>query len=383
MAVLFSAAVLASPSAALGVPALASPSSERFCRHFKPVSAAANVPGPEVPRADILPPATRSWRSGRAISARRAFVGLEGPSWSARHSSRELPSPASAAFVGSHSAGEGKPAPPAPPAGEREEGGEFGTVYLVGAGPGDAGLMTLKGKALLEAADCVLTDHLVSPDILAMANPDAEVVHVGKQRDHHTVPQQDLNWLLVEKARQHRRVVRLKGGDPFVFGRGAEEMAVLVEAGVPCEVVPGVTAGIAAPAYAGIPVTHREAASSVTFVTGHEVVDKRRRAVDWAAIARGSETIVIYMGMHNLAEIVAQLAGGGGLAAETPVAVIRWGTWARQEELVADLGSVVARVQEAGFGAPAIAVIGAVVALRPSLTQTRATALPAPPAVLP
>ena len=236
----------------------------------------------------------------------------------------------------------------------------LGKVYLVGAGPGDPGLLTLKGKVLLECADVVVYDALVSPQILAMINPHAEKIHAGKRRGRHSLLQEQTTQLLIEQAHRHAIVVRLKGGDPFVFGRGGEEMEDLVEAGVPVEVVPGVTSGIAAPAYAGIPLTHRNYSSSVTFVTGHEVVGKYRPVVNWEAIAHGSETIVIYMGVHNLPNIVKQLTAAGK-ASETPVALIRWGTRPEQEELIGTLGTIVEQVEATGFEAPAIAVIGAVV----------------------
>lgn len=237
-----------------------------------------------------------------------------------------------------------------------------GKVYLVGSGPGDPGLMTLKGKALLEGADVVVYDALVSAPILAMINPNAERINAGKRRGQHSLIQCETTQLLIEKAQSHAVVVRLKGGDPFVFGRGGEEMQDLVNAGVAVEVVPGITAGIAAPAYAGIPLTHRDYSSSVTFVTGHEAAGKYRPAVNWQAIAQGSETIVIYMGIHNLGHIVAELHAGG-LSAETPVALVRWGTRPEQNELTGTLGTIVRQVEDTGFRAPAIAVIGAVTEL--------------------
>ena len=187
----------------------------------------------------------------------------------------------------------------------------MGKVYLVGAGPGDPGLLTLKGKALLEHADAVVYDALVSPPILAMINPQAEQIDGGKRRGRHTKAQAETTALLIELAQRHAVVVRLKGGDPFVFGRGGEEMADLVAAGIEVEVVPGITAGIAAPAYAHIPITHREYSSSVTFVTGHESAGKYRPEINWTAIAQGSETIVIYMGVHNLPNIILQLLAAG------------------------------------------------------------------------
>ncbi|BAZ22398.1 uroporphyrin-III C-methyltransferase [Kalymmatonema gypsitolerans NIES-4073] len=236
----------------------------------------------------------------------------------------------------------------------------LGKVYLVGAGPGDPGLMTLKGKGLLECADVVIYDALVSPAIVAMINPEAEKIDAGKRRGRHSMIQDETTQLLIAKAQDNAIVVRLKGGDPFIFGRGGEEMEELVEAGIPVEVVPGITSGIAAPAYAGIPLTHRLYSSSVTFVTGHEAAGKYRPAVNWNAIAHGSETIVIYMGIHNLPYIVEELTKAG-LGLETPIALVRWGTRPDQEELIGKLGTIVEQVETTGFGAPAIVVIGAVV----------------------
>ncbi|MEM6835261.1 MAG: uroporphyrinogen-III C-methyltransferase [Cyanobacteria bacterium P01_C01_bin.120] len=241
-----------------------------------------------------------------------------------------------------------------------------GKVFLVGAGPGDPGLFTLKGKALLDVADVVVYDALVSPPILAMINPQAKMLPAGKRRGYHSLSQADINQLLIDQARQHQTVVRLKGGDPFVFGRGGEEMLDLIAAGIPVEVVPGITAGVAVPAYAGIPVTHRQFSSSVTFVTGHEAVGKYRPQVNWQAIAQGAETIVVYMGIHNLPNIVKSLTGAG-LGADTPIALIRWGTRPEQSELVATLATIEDEMRVTGFAAPAIAIIGNVVALRETL----------------
>jgi uroporphyrin-III C-methyltransferase len=182
--------------------------------------------------------------------------------------------------------------------------------------------------------------------------------------------QEDTTQLLIEKARDNAVVVRLKGGDPFIFGRGGEEMEDLVAAGVSVEVVPGITSGIAAPAYAGIPLTHRDYSSSVTFVTGHEAAGKYRPKVNWAAVAQGSETIAIYMGVHNLPYIIEQLCEAG-LSADTPVALVRWGTRPEQEELIGTLATIVAQVETTGFSAPAIAVIGKVVNLHGVLAGCR------------
>lgn len=238
-----------------------------------------------------------------------------------------------------------------------------GKVYLVGAGPGDAGLFTLKGKALLECADVVVYDALVSPAILAMINPQAEQINAGKRRGLHSMLQSEITELLVEKAKTAAIVVRLKGGDPFVFGRGGEEMESLIHAGVGVEVVPGITAGIAAPAYAGIPLTHRDYSSSVTFVTGHEGAGKYRPVINWTAIAQGAETIVVYMGVHNLPFIIGELVAAG-LSPQTPIALVRWGTRPEQTELVGTLATIVQQVEVTQFEAPAIGVIGEVVQLR-------------------
>jgi uroporphyrin-III C-methyltransferase len=243
-------------------------------------------------------------------------------------------------------------------------------VYLVGAGPGDPGLMTLKGKGLLECADVVIYDALVSPAILAMINPNAEKINAGKRMGRHSLLQSETTQLLIDKAHDNAIVVRLKGGDPFIFGRGGEEMEELLKAGISTEVVPGITSGIAAPAYAGIPLTHRLYSSSVTFVTGHEAAGKYQPAVNWNAIAQGSETIVIYMGIHNLPYIVQQLHSAG-LSLETPIALVRWGTRPEQEELIGKLATIVSQVEKTKFTAPAIAVIGAVVNMHSILSDCR------------
>ncbi|PSB28139.1 uroporphyrinogen-III C-methyltransferase [Stenomitos frigidus] len=246
----------------------------------------------------------------------------------------------------------------------------IGKVYLVGAGPGDPGLITLKGKTLLECADVVVYDALVSMPVLAMINPQAEQINAGKRRGMHSLKQEEITPLLIEKAQTAAIVVRLKGGDPFMFGRGGEEMEDLVKAGIAVEVVPGITSGIAATAYAGIPLTHRAYSSSVTFVTGHEGAGKYRPAVNWQAIAHGSETIVVYMGIHNLPYITEQLQLAG-LSTQTPVALVRWGTRPEQAELIGTLATIMQQVESAHFEAPAIAVIGSVVNLHEILAGCR------------
>ena len=235
-----------------------------------------------------------------------------------------------------------------------------GTVYLVGAGPGDPDLLTVKAQRLLSQCDALVYDSLVPREVLALVPETAEQHFVGKRRGHHSVPQPSTNAVLVQLAARHRCVVRLKGGDPFLFGRGGEEAAHLERHGVPVEVVPGVTAGIAAPAYLGIPVTHRRAGSSVTFVTGHEEIDKGRPSVDWRGLARSSDGLVIYMGLHNLPHICEELMAGGR-APSTPAAAVQQGTVQGQRAVIADLQGLAAAVREAGLASPAIVVIGEVV----------------------
>lgn len=245
-----------------------------------------------------------------------------------------------------------------------------GKVYLVGAGPGDPGLLTIKGKSLLEFADVVVYDALVSEPILMMINLQAERINAGKRRGRHSMLQAETTNLLIEKAQTNAVVVRLKGGDPFVFGRGGEEMTDLVAAGVAVEVVPGITAGIAAPAYGDIPLTHRNYSSAVTFVTGHEAAGKYQPQVNWQAIANSNSTIVIYMGVQNLPHIVSELIKAG-LSEQTPISLIRWGTRPAQEQLTGNLVTIAAQMERANFSAPAIAVVGKVVQLQSILAGCR------------
>jgi len=242
-----------------------------------------------------------------------------------------------------------------------------GTVYLVGAGPGDPGLLTLRAAELIARADVILHDRLIPAEALAGAGPGAELVYVGKQGGGEQVAQDETQRLLLEHARAGRTVVRLKGGDPFVFGRGGEEALLCREAGIPFEVVPGITAGIAAPAYAGIPVTQRELASGVAFVTGHEDPAKPESALDWPALAAFPGTLVFYMGVRALPRIAEQLMDGGRPASE-PVAVIERGTLPGQRTLLATLSDVAERASAEGIRAPAITLVGPVAGLGEQLT---------------
>ena len=240
---------------------------------------------------------------------------------------------------------------------------EPGRVYLVGAGPGDPGLMTVRGLAVLRRARVVVYDRLVNPALLDEAPAHALRIFAGKHAGAHCLPQARINALLIEHAREGGIVVRLTGGDPVVFGRGGEEARALGAAGVPFEVVPGVSAAVAVPAYAGIPVTHRGLGSSFAVVTGHEDPDKGAEAVDWARLATAVDTLVVLMGLRSLPRIVATLVAHGR-APDTPVALIRWGTTDAQETVVGTLGDIVARAERAGLAPPVLAVIGPVVGLR-------------------
>lgn len=240
---------------------------------------------------------------------------------------------------------------------------DYGTVYLVGSGPGDPGLVTVKGLRLIEAADAVVYDRLAPESLLAHAREDAEFVYVGKRPGDHSMSQEEINATLVRLGQEGKNVVRLKGGDPYIFGRGSEEALELLRAGVPFEVVPGVTSGVAAPAYAGIPVTHRGVSTSVAFVTGHEDPTKGRTDVDWKTVAKGADTLVLYMGVGRLKEISRQIVAAGR-PPETPVAVVRWGTLPEQRTVTGTLADIARKVEEAKLGPPAITVVGGVAALR-------------------
>jgi uroporphyrin-III C-methyltransferase len=247
-----------------------------------------------------------------------------------------------------------------------QEQSSRGRVYLVGAGPGDPELITLKGLRCLRVADVVVYDRLISPYLLDEAPSQAERVFAGKEPGCHSMKQEVINALLIKYARQGRLVVRLKGGDPFVFGRGGEEALALAHAGILFEVVPGVSSAIAVPAYAGIPVTHRNHASSVTFVTGHEQRTHTSSAVNWEALAKVGGTLVIMMGVEALAHITQQLLAGG-LSPDTAAAVIQQGTVPQQRVITGTLVNIAERARIASVKSPAIIVIGTVVTLSSAL----------------
>ena len=248
------------------------------------------------------------------------------------------------------------------------------TVFLVGAGPGDPGLLTVRARELIACADVILFDRLIPPGALDGARAGAELVDVGKQGGGPQVPQAETDALLVDYGRRFECVVRLKGGDPFVFGRGGEEALVLREAGIPFEVVPGVTAGVAAPAYAGIPVTHRDLASGVAFVTGHEDPSKPETALDWPALAAFPGTLVFYMGVRALPRIAEQLVAGGR-SPDEPVAVVERGTLPGQRVVLGTLADVAERAAAEGIRAPAITLVGPVAALRERIAWLEARPL--------
>lgn len=238
-----------------------------------------------------------------------------------------------------------------------------GLVYLVGAGPGDPKLITLRGLECLKKADVVVYDRLSSPRLLSYAKPGAELIYAGKSPVRHTLKQEEINQVLVEKALEGKIVTRLKGGDPFVFGRGGEEAEALLAQDILFEIVPGITSGIAVPAYAGIPVTHREFNSTLAFITGNEDPSKGDTSIEWDKVATGCGTIVFYMGMANLPYIVEKLMANGR-SANTPVGIIRWGTRPEQQTVTGTLADIVEKAKAAKMGHPAIIVVGGVVALR-------------------
>ncbi len=241
-----------------------------------------------------------------------------------------------------------------------------GIVYLVGAGPGDPELLTLKAHRLLREADAIVYDQLVAPEILTFARTDAERVFVGKKGGGFCSPQRDIEGKLIRLALAGKKVIRLKGGDPFIFGRGGEEAEALVAAGIAFEIVPGVTSALAAAAYAGIPLTHRAHSSAVVFLTGHEDPNKPDSSIHWEDYGKIGATLCVYMGMKNLETITRRLQAGG-LAPETPAAVIQSATTGNHRQLISTVERIALEAEHAGFGAPAIIVIGAVAALSDKL----------------
>jgi uroporphyrinogen III methyltransferase/synthase len=241
-----------------------------------------------------------------------------------------------------------------------------GICFLVGSGPGDPGLLTIKGKACIEAADVLVYDYLCNPELLRHAKPGTQRIYVGKKARDHAMKQEDINALIVKLTQEGKTVTRLKGGDPVLFGRGAEEAQELAEAGVRFEIVPGITSAIAGPAYAGIPVTHRSHASQLTIFTGHEDPTKAETSLDYAKLAQAEGTKVFLMGVERMGEITGELIKHGAKP-DTPMALVRWATHGRQQTLVATLGTMAQRVKETGFKAPAVAVVGEVVTERASI----------------
>ena len=236
-------------------------------------------------------------------------------------------------------------------------------VYLVGAGPGDPGLITVKGRECIENADVVIYDYLAAPALLKYARNSAELIYVGKKGGDHTLSQEGINALLVKKAQEMKTVTRLKGGDPFIFGRGGEEAEALIAHGIEFEVVPGVTSAVAAPAYAGIPLTHRKHTATIAFITGHEDPTKAASNIHWPSLAKGIGTLVFFMGIKNLADIVAKLTQHGK-PSDTPVAIVRWGTTPQQQTICGTLNTIVDVAQQNGIKPPALIVVGSVVNLR-------------------
>ena len=244
-----------------------------------------------------------------------------------------------------------------------------GKVMLVGSGPGDPGLLTIKARESIEKADVLIYDYLANPEFLKCARESTEIYYVGKKGGDHTLPQDEINELILYKAEEGKCVVRLKGGDPYIFGRGGEEAEELANRGIDFEVVPGVTAGSAAAAYAGIPLTHRGFTSTLAFITGHEDSAKVESGIAWDKIATGAGTLVFYMGVKNLPNIVENLIKNGR-PPDTPAAVIRWGTTFRQKTVAGTLSTIVELVQEAGIMPPAITVVGEVISLKEKLSGT-------------
>ena len=235
-----------------------------------------------------------------------------------------------------------------------------GIVYLVGAGPGDPELLTLKALRLIKSCDALVHDALISKEILKETNNNAEIFNVGKRAGLCSVPQADTNSLIYKLAKEGKNVVRLKGGDPFVFSRGGEEVSFLENEGISVEIVPGITSGIAAPTYFGIPLTHREAGSSITFVTGHEHIHKDKKNVNWRLLAKSTDGLVIYMGIRNIEFIVKELIAGG-LDKNMKCAVIQEATLSNQKCFISELKDLTANIREQSFSSPSIIVIGKIV----------------------
>lgn len=247
-------------------------------------------------------------------------------------------------------------------AGDEIENGVSGRVYLLGAGPGDPELMTLKGRRLLGECDALVYDYLVDERLREWVREDCEQYYVGKRSGFHSMEQEKIGELLVELSRRGLKVVRLKGGDPFIFGRGGEEAALLKCHGIGYEVVPAVTAALGCAAYSGIPLTYRKLSSAVTFISGHECAEEGACEVDWASHARSGATLVLYMSMGRLGDIAGRLMEGG-LCGATPVAVVEWGTTARQRRLIGSLSTIAEQVCLANMGPPSVVIIGQVVDL--------------------
>ncbi len=239
-------------------------------------------------------------------------------------------------------------------------------VYLIGAGPGDPGLLTIKGRDVLSEADVIVYDYLANSEFLSYAKPGAEIIYVGKKGGDHTLSQEGINKLIVDKAKEGKTVARLKGGDPYMFGRGGEEAEELLDAGVAFEEVPGITSAIAGPAYAGIPLTHRDYASSVAFITGHENPDKPGSSHNWDALAKGTSTLVFFMGMKNLPHISKQLIAHG-MDPDTPAALVHWGTTTRHRSMASTIKNLPVDGPAQGFTSPSLIVVGGVVNLRERL----------------
>jgi len=241
-----------------------------------------------------------------------------------------------------------------------------GKVYLVGSGPGDPGLITVKGLNCILKADVIVYDFLASPVLVNQNSTNAELIYVGKRSSDHTLSQDKINELLVSKAKQGKIVTRLKGGDPFIFGRGGEEAEILAQEHIPFEIVPGISSGIAAPTYAGIPLSHRQYTSTISFITGHEDPTKESTNINWASLAKGIGTLVFFMGVKNLKNIIQNLIQNGK-SPQTPVAIIRWGTTPKQTTIYGTCQDIEQKVRTAGLKPPAIIVIGEVVELRKNL----------------